>query len=682
MEIKVRYSSVDGSVMNRKFKTLSGARKFATDYVGQNPEIGGTYAVSSDGIGKVQVEGVTLAELFNVSLRPGADDLGNQQRRAEVLNYTATYSPDDNKLRLYASGRLDKETFDRVKAAGFRWAPKQELFVAPAWSPGREDLLIELAGEIGDEDKSLVERTEERAERFEEYSDKRAQDAESARKAVRAIADNIPFGQPILVGHHSEKRARKDAERIENGMRKAVKMWEQSGYWADRAAGAIQAAKYKELPAVRARRIKGLESDLRKVEKSKRESEKQLKAWKMCAEIVDDPEKQRKVGLMIANGGGYWSMSFPLKDFPRDPPASQYEGPMGLWSAIDGNVITAAQAAAIAIPSLERSIPRQNRWIEHYDNRLAYERAMLAESGGTEADKTKPEVGGAVRCWVFYQGWLYIQKVNKVTVTVWNKVSYGDRVYRSNVPFDKLAAVMSKAEVNMAKQAGRVTEVGSGDKITGFVLADAEPEPTPPPAPAPKEEPTEFEAMKASLKAGVKVEAVNQLFPTPREVAEEAVALANIQPGDEVLEPSAGLGALLGAMGGKMFGHNPERGGVTAVEINPRLADRLRIEFPLTKVICGDFLEMAAGAHAFDVILMNPPFENGADIRHIQHALRFLKPGGRIVAICANGPRQQARLKPVAKSWRELEAGTFAGTGVRAALIVIEREAAILANCS
>ncbi|MCU1251321.1 MAG: hypothetical protein JWQ49_4350, partial [Edaphobacter sp.] len=30
--------------------------------------------------------------------------------------YTATYSPEDNKLRLYASARLDAETYGRVKA--------------------------------------------------------------------------------------------------------------------------------------------------------------------------------------------------------------------------------------------------------------------------------------------------------------------------------------------------------------------------------------------------------------------------------------------------------------------------------------------------------------------------------------------------------------------------------------
>ena len=184
---------------------------------------------------------------------------------------TATYSPEDNKLRLYPSCRLDSETYARVKAAGFRWAPKQELFVAPAWTPGREDLLLDLCGEIGDEDTSLVDRAEAKAERLEDLSDKRRADAEAVHAAVEAIAEHIPLGQPILVGHHSERHARKDAQRIENGMRRAVRMWDLAEYWKDRAKGAVRHAKYKELPAVRARRIKGLEADLRK--QRKRESQ-------------------------------------------------------------------------------------------------------------------------------------------------------------------------------------------------------------------------------------------------------------------------------------------------------------------------------------------------------------------------------------------------------------------------
>jgi len=94
-----------------------------------------------------------------------------------------------------------------------------------------------------DEETTPEERAAQRADRFSTYQGKRAADAEQARKSVSAIADGIPLGQPILVGHHSERHARRDAEKIENGLRRAVRLWETVGYWQQRAAGAIAHAR-------------------------------------------------------------------------------------------------------------------------------------------------------------------------------------------------------------------------------------------------------------------------------------------------------------------------------------------------------------------------------------------------------------------------------------------------------
>jgi hypothetical protein len=88
----------------------------------------------------------------------------------------------------------------------------------------------------------------ERADRFSDYKESRIEDAQRAHDAVHRIADNIPFGQPILVGHHSERHARKDAERIENGMRKTVQMWQTARYWEQRAAGALHHVSRCALP--------------------------------------------------------------------------------------------------------------------------------------------------------------------------------------------------------------------------------------------------------------------------------------------------------------------------------------------------------------------------------------------------------------------------------------------------
>ena len=607
-----------------------------------------------------------------------------------MTQYTGTYSPDDNKLRLYASSRLDAETFARVKEAAFKWAPKQDLFVAPMWTPARADLLLELCGEIGDEDTSLVARAEERAERFEDYKEKRTEDANRAHAAVKSIADQIPFGQPILVGHHSERHARKDAQRIENGMRRAVQMWDTAQYWKSRAAGAISAAKYKERPDVRARRIKTIEADKRRQERTRDDCERFLKLWRTVHETDTikrkdgQPSTIKERAMYIAN---------------RDPHV------FGTWGDLERDKITGEEAQANAIAQHERVIVWALRWIEHYDNRLAYERAMQDEAGGIATDKTKPEKGGACKCWASRRGgFSYIVKVNKVSVTVLDNWGNGGGNFSRTMPFDKLSNLMTAAEVQEARDAGRLVEL---EDKTGFVLRPA-PQPDPDKSPeetlreiwaakgVPEEkqaailaditakaqpgaqvgpftigEPTEttqanFDAMREQLKQGVQVVSAPQLFPTPPTLAARMVELAEIQTGHLVLEPSAGTGVILDAI------RNAGIAAVqTAVEINYGLVDRLRGRFD--DVRQADFLQCNGGLGNFDRILMNPPFANGQDIAHIKHAASMLKPGGKLVAICANGPRQNEQLRPLADEWEVLPPGTFAesGTMVSAALLVI-----------
>lgn len=72
--IKVRYSSIDRFSKTGTFKTIESARKFAWKWVGRHPELGWGYAVSADGVGKVTVEGATLADLFPPEPKPVFDD--------------------------------------------------------------------------------------------------------------------------------------------------------------------------------------------------------------------------------------------------------------------------------------------------------------------------------------------------------------------------------------------------------------------------------------------------------------------------------------------------------------------------------------------------------------------------------------------------------------------------------
>jgi hypothetical protein len=57
--------------------------------------------------------------------------------------------------------------------------------------------------------------------RMLERPERRDQEAREAAAQAGAIADRIPMGQPILVGHHSERRHRRDLDRIDRNMCKA-----------------------------------------------------------------------------------------------------------------------------------------------------------------------------------------------------------------------------------------------------------------------------------------------------------------------------------------------------------------------------------------------------------------------------------------------------------------------------
>ena len=117
-------------------------------------------------------------------------------------------------------------------------------------------------------------------------------------------------------------------------------------------------------------------------------------------------------------------------------------------------------------------------------------------------------------------------------------------------------------------------------------------------------------------------------FPTPPERVGRLLTLAQLEPWMLVLEPSAGRGAIAEEIA--------KIATVECFEILPANVAALeaggyaRIVFPI------DFLT-ASPAVRYDRIIMNPPFGKRSDIRHVEHALRFLKPHGLLVSIMSAG---------------------------------------------
>lgn len=385
-------------------------------------------------------DGTTPRDDHEAAAQAEADGETETDDQAEEFDnphgITATYSPEDNKLRLYAASRLPRDLYDQVRAAGYQWAPKQGLFVAPRWTPAREDFALRLAGEIGDEDYSPTERAADRAERFEGYQDKRTAEA-------TGHADRFDAG-PAAFGHQNQARAERQARRHDRHRGRAVSQWSKAEYWATRTAGVIRHAIYKSSARVRRGRILTLEAEERKERKGQEEYAARFAGWEKVytlegaeqagryVETRDDagrltgqgfdPESVTpalRLAYNLANyGGGYGEYTHPRTGRKSS-----------LYSLLTDKAdpLTPAEAAGLWLHGRRNPTDpssQANRWADHYRNRLEYERAMLAAEGGS-ADAAEMEPGGWIKAAnrigsVFTDvpgGWMQVHAVTKSPAT-------------------------------------------------------------------------------------------------------------------------------------------------------------------------------------------------------------------------------------------------------------------------
>lgn len=166
-------------------------------------------------------------------------------------------------------------------------------------------------------------------------------------------------------------------------------------------------------------------------------------------------------------------------------------------------------------------------------------------------------------------------------------------------------------------------------------------------------------------------------FQTPAAVVERMLAEVTLGEDVRVLEPSAGLGAIAGRAAASSRV-------VTCIEIDHGRVMALRHAGIYEQVMEADFLDVAPQGDGFDVVLMNPPFADRADVEHVLHAERFLRPGGRLVAIMGAGVlgRTDARTRRLRSlieqrgSAERLPEGAFreSGTSVATVMVVLNAE--------
>ncbi len=169
-----------------------------------------------------------------------------------------------------------------------------------------------------------------------------------------------------------------------------------------------------------------------------------------------------------------------------------------------------------------------------------------------------------------------------------------------------------------------------------------------------------------------------QYYPTPDNLADQLVEMAEITDDHSILEPSAGQGAIVNAINRKL----PNKK-VWVCEIMPGNKTILSGN-KNTLFVCNDFLTMDANKFSFDRIIANPPFSKNKDCVHIMKMYPLLIPGGRLVSFASK--HWISTMKNAESAFREwtvkvdakiipVPAGSFKknGTSFATCIIVIDK---------
>ncbi|MBB5132761.1 protein-L-isoaspartate O-methyltransferase [Thermocatellispora tengchongensis] len=507
-------------------------------------------------------------------------------------------------VRKWENGRFT--FFPSIGMIGLRHSRDR---VADRWAINKAAKALKAAGfevevEIDDTPRDRAQVLADKADRLEDRrhalaakAERHAGRAAAAAERANDLSERFAGGQPILLGHHSERGARRDQKRMDTAMRKSVEEDTAAQQAARRANAVGKQAAYSARPRVTARRIKKLEADLRRVQRG-----------------LDGYER------VFRNHRGE-----PYYIEKHEPATGQHR---------------------------ERLLAEQ----AHIENQLAYERQQLAaatqEGEFVEWGKHNIHVGDRVWAWG-YNG--LAVKTNPTTV----RLDFRDH-WQPKVPYTDILQV----------------ECPHGDKPSlAGVSEPARAQPARPKVKVPKLDTEQLQAA-ARRASSVRVGRDREAFVSPPAVVDKLMELADIQPGMAVLEPSAGTGNIAAAA--------VERGAVVdCVEIEHSLANLLVERVPgVNCVRRQDFLDLEqVEQEAYDRIVMNPPFSGGKDIAHVTHALRFLKPGGRLVAVMGSSvifqqtkvaERFRALVEEHGGEFEPLPAGSFApATDANTVVVVI-----------
>lgn len=593
------------------------------------------------------------------------------------------------------------------------------------------DIVIDGAPRAMEEaEADRADRMDDRADALTAKAERKGAEADARYAAAQAIGEGIPMGQPVLVGHHSERGHRRDIARMNGHMRKSVEVAAEAESAAARAKTAERHMEARNNPRRVYRRIRTLEADQRKAER----------------ELTPCPLSGRK---MKAEAEGRTLTC---------PKCYRFEFTVGEDLLVPGHGCATGRRAEEVELRVAHLAEQIRYWREALD-------AAKAAGADVPPDTDAIQKGWWVKSWA---GWCEVKRVNKVTVTVLRSYdNYADkqaRMFDQKIDLDDIFEIRETSPYEPAPAADLDAELAALDAADAVKAAEPAPEPTPEVAPevAPARHPSGLSDAAAEVLRGAAAtersvhlpvgpplerkvyaevdralsrlagggrwdrrerahvyshdprEALAALigggaiprpasafddkrlsyYATPGELARKVAGSLSLRAGARVLEPSAGDGALVAAVRSA----TPDAL-VAAVEVDAGRTALLGRRYagdldPLVTVYgmtrFQDFAERDDGDR-FDAVVMNPPFTEVGDPQawaaHFLLAWGLLAEGGQMVAILPASyrysERQTAqRVREVVQASggtvEDLPEGTFrgAGTSVRTVLVSARKSAA------
>lgn len=179
-----------------------------------------------------------------------------------------------------------------------------------------------------EQEAERTDRTEARVERLDDRAQRRAEASEAAGAVADRISAGIPLGQPILLGHHSQRRAERDRDRIHANTEKAVQLGQQSREATRQATEAAAGHRERLSGPATMRRIDTLGAEQRDLERKLNGGTRGRGAYSHEEEPASGQRRERLQALLddIADKLRYWGEHLD---------ALQASGEYKLWTRAD-----------------------------------------------------------------------------------------------------------------------------------------------------------------------------------------------------------------------------------------------------------------------------------------------------------------------------------------------------------